>query len=32
MLKLADDFRTINWVEEYPFPSIALAQIKELLV
>ena len=32
MLALADDFRTIDWVNEYPFPSIALEEIKSLLV
>lgn len=31
LIALADDFRTIDWVNEYPFPSIALAELKELL-
>ena len=31
LLALVDDFRTIDWVQEYPFPSIALAEIKSLL-
>ena len=30
MLALADDFRTINWVGEYQFPGIVLAEIKRL--
>ena len=32
LLALVDDFRTIDWVNEYPFPSIALQEIKSLLV
>lgn len=31
MLALADDFGKIDWVTEYPFPSIALKEIVELL-
>ena len=31
MLALVDDFRTIDWVNEYLFPGIALAEIKMLL-
>jgi hypothetical protein len=30
-LALADDFRTINWAEEYPFPTLALKDIELLL-
>jgi hypothetical protein len=30
-LALADDFLTINWVKEYPFPNIALEEIDSLL-
>lgn len=30
-LALVDDFRTIDWANEYPYPSIALEQIKNLL-
>lgn len=30
-LTLADDFRTVDWVKEYPFPSIALKEIQSLL-
>src|SRR3989338_3770225 len=32
LLALVDDFRTIDWVNEYPFPNIALAEIKSLLI
>jgi hypothetical protein len=32
LLALVDDFRTIDWVNEYPFPEIALEEIKSLLV
>jgi hypothetical protein len=32
LLALVDDFRTIDWVNEYPFPNIALQEIKSLLV
>ena len=31
-LALQDDFRTIKWEEEYPFPSLALKEIQSLLV
>lgn len=31
LLALVDDFRTINWAHEYPYPSIELKQIKLLL-
>jgi hypothetical protein len=31
LLALQDDFRTIKWEEEYPFPSFALKDMKELL-
>lgn len=32
LLALADDFRTIDWVREYPFPTIALKEIRDLLI
>lgn len=32
LLALADDFATIDWGKEYPFPTIVLAQIKSLLL
>jgi hypothetical protein len=32
MLALADDFRTIDWALEYPYPTIALQEIKKLLI
>ena len=28
---LADDFRTIDWATEYPYPTIALQELKALL-
>ncbi len=31
MLALVDDFRTIDWVKEYPFPVTTLNEIKTLL-
>ncbi len=31
VLALADDFRTINWIEEYPYPTLALKEIEGLL-
>jgi hypothetical protein len=31
-LALANDFRTIDWVREYPFPNIALKELHELLL
>ena len=31
MLTLQDDFLTIDWINEYPFPSIALNEIRTLL-
>ena len=31
MLTLADDFRTIDWVKEYPFPSVTLNEIEKLI-
>ena len=30
-LALEDDFRTIDWATEYPYPSIALKEIQDLL-
>ncbi len=32
MLALADDFRTIDWAKEYPYPIIALQEIKNILL
>jgi len=31
LLALADDFGTIDWASEYPYPTIALKEITELL-
>jgi hypothetical protein len=31
LLTIKDDFRAINWVKEYPFPNIALEELKSLL-
>ena len=31
MLALADDFRTIDWVKEYPYPEKSLREIRSLL-
>lgn len=30
-LALADDFRTINWAEEYPYPNISLRELQSLV-
>jgi hypothetical protein len=31
LLALADDFTTIDWVKEYPYPTISLNEIKSLI-
>jgi len=31
LLALADDFRTINWAEEYSLPTLVLQDLKQLL-
>ena len=31
MLTLVDDFGTIDWAKEYPYPSVTLQQIASLL-
>jgi len=28
---LLDDFRTIEWTEEYPYPALSLKEIRELV-
>ncbi|HVV15378.1 MAG TPA: hypothetical protein VHD55_03205 [Candidatus Paceibacterota bacterium] len=30
-LALVDDFRTLDWAEEYPFPSMALGELRSLV-
>lgn len=32
LLALQDDFRTINWAEEYPYPTLVLKDLELLLV
>lgn len=31
LLALQDDFRTIDWIGEYPFPNISLSETESLL-